>query len=125
MTKTGIAVGVLDRVTLTQSDVPRDGNAVVSHHRLEQVLVHAEGRGGDTRADVGNAGQLEQSLNRPVLAEGAVEDGKHHVHLAQRGRDGLGRDGERLRGVPGSERALLAAPSCHLPARSIATVTVS
>ena len=69
----------------------RDRDVVVAHDRLEQVLVHAQRRGGDAGADVGHAGQLEQPLHGAVLAERAMEDGEDHVHVGERGRDGAAR----------------------------------
>ena len=40
-----VAERVLGRVAGAQRDVARDRDALVAHHRLEQVLVHAERRG--------------------------------------------------------------------------------
>ena len=39
-------------------------------------------------ADVADARHLQQALDGAVLAEGAVQQGQDHVHLAQLGRDG-------------------------------------
>ena len=51
---------------------------------LHVVLVHAGGRCEDAAADVGHAGHLEHALERPVLAEGPVQQGEDHVHGPQR-----------------------------------------
>ena len=75
---------MLDRVAVAQRDVPRDGDSTVAEHGLEQVLVHAERGGGDARADVGHARELEEPLDGAVLAERAVEDRKDDVDLAER-----------------------------------------
>ncbi len=73
-----------------------DGHALVAHHRLEEILVHAERRGGDAGADVGDVRELEKALHRAVLAEGPVQDGEDHVDaLERRGRPVRG-DGQRL-----------------------------
>ena len=45
----GVAERVLDVVAEPQRHVARDRDAAVAQHRLEQVLVHAERRGGDAR----------------------------------------------------------------------------
>ena len=71
-----VAERVVDRVAGAQRHVAGDRHAAVAQHRLEQVLVHAERRRGDAGADVRDAGELEQPLHRPVLAEGPVQDGK-------------------------------------------------
>ena len=60
------------------------GMLVVAQHRLEDVLVHAERRGEHAGADVGHAGELEQALHRPVLAERPVEHGEDDVDVAER-----------------------------------------
>jgi hypothetical protein len=52
--------------------------------RLEEILVHAERRRGDARADVRHAGELEQPLDAPVLAEGPVQDREDDVGAADR-----------------------------------------
>ena len=71
---------------------------MVSHDALEEVLVHAEGRGGDAGAHVGHARELEQALHRPVLPERTVQDRQHDLDLAERPQDAVGRDrnGQRL-----------------------------
>ena len=94
----GIAERIRDLVAEADRVVGRDGDAAVAHHLLEEVLVHRERGAGDARADVRDAGELEQSLDRPVLAERAVEDRQHDVDGAERGeRSGLGGNGQCLR----------------------------
>ena len=46
---------------------------------LGELLVHPRGAGKHTGADVGDAGEFEQSLDRAVLAVRTVQDGEHHV----------------------------------------------
>ena len=95
----GVAERVLDRVAEPDRVVRGDRDAAVAHDLLEQVLVHRERRGRDARADVGDVGELEQPLHRPVLAERAVQDRQDDVHDADRlERPGLGRYRQRLRG---------------------------
>jgi len=48
--------------------------------RLHDRLVHADGRPQHAGPDVGHVGELEQALHGAVLAVGAVEHRKHHVH---------------------------------------------
>ena len=48
-------------------------DAGLAHPVLGLDLVHAEHAGGDARTGVGDAEQLEQRLDGPVLAAGAVE----------------------------------------------------
>ena len=65
----------------------------VLHHRqpvgpedvLHRRLVHADGRGEDARARVRQARQLEEALDGPVLALGAMEQDQHHVEAARGG----------------------------------------
>jgi hypothetical protein len=80
----GGAERVLELVVQAQRHVAGDRDAAVAQHRLEQVLVHAEGRGGDAGADVRHARELQQALDRPVLAEGPVQDGDRDVDLPER-----------------------------------------
>ena len=86
LTKTGIAERVLDLVAEPQRRVAGDRDAAVAQHRLEEVLVHAERRGGDAGADVRHAGELEQALDGAVLAERAVQDREDDVDGAERRR---------------------------------------
>ena len=48
---------------------------------VRQRLVHADRRALDAAADVRDAGELEQSLHRPVLARRAVQDREHRVDV--------------------------------------------
>ena len=73
-------------VSFAERDVACDGNPAVAENRLEEILVHAQRRRGDTRADVGHASELEEALHRAVLSERAVQDRQHDVDLAERGR---------------------------------------
>ena len=94
--------------------VARDGDAAVAQHLLEQILVHRERRRRDPCADVGDAGQFEQALHRPVLAERPVQDRQHDVDGAERRkRAAIGRDGQRLRGAACNR--LLQAPGLERP----------
>ena len=56
------------------------GDARVARDEVRQRLVHAQRRALDVAAHVGDAGKLQQALDRAVLAELAVQNGKHHVH---------------------------------------------
>jgi hypothetical protein len=71
-----------------------DGKTLVAEDGLGQRLVHAEGRAGDAGPDVGDVGHLEKSLDRAVLAEGTVKDGKIDVR---------GRPRDRRSALPGEE----------------------
>ena len=94
----GVAERVLDLVAEPQRHVARNRDAAVAQHGLEEVLVHAERGGGDPGADVGDAGELEQALDRAVLAERAVQHGQDDVDGAERlGRLRVGEHGQRLR----------------------------
>jgi hypothetical protein len=42
------------------------------HDGLEEILVHADGRGGHPGPHIGDAGELEEALDRAVLAERTV-----------------------------------------------------
>ena len=75
---------MLEGVTVPERDALRHGDPAVAEHRLEEVLVHAERGGGDTRADVRETGELEKALYRPVLAERPVQDGEHDVDFGER-----------------------------------------
>ena len=111
-----VAEGVLDGIALPQRDVPGHGDAVVAHDRLEEVLVHAERGRGDARADVGNAGKLEQPLDGAVLAERAVEDGKARrpPRPAWPATDPVG-TGSVSAAPPGGSSRCSPLPSCHWP----------
>ena len=63
------------------------------HHLLEHDLVHAQRRRQHARADVRHVEQLEQPLDRAVLAERAVQDREHGVGVEQ---PAAGRQRQRL-----------------------------
>ena len=71
---------------------------MVTQHALEEVLVHAERRRRDTRADVGSAGELEQALDAAVLAERAVQDREDDLGRRDRRRRRLVREPVRAAG---------------------------
>jgi len=50
---------MLGHVAVAERDVPRDGDAPVAEHRVEEVLVHAQRRGRHAGADVRHTGELE------------------------------------------------------------------
>src|SRR5215218_1598607 len=65
-------------------------------------------------ADVGDARELQESLDGTVLAKRAVQDGKNDVDIAE--RCGLAVQGHRqVLGIPGPESSLLRS-GCQLPA---------
>ena len=76
----------------------RDRDAAVAHDLLEQVLVHAERRGCHPCTDVRDVRELEQSLHRAVLAEGAVQDRQHDVDVGSVPGTLSGRDRQCLCG---------------------------
>ena len=62
-----------------------DRHAEAARQALEDRLVHADRRGSDAGAGVGEAGRLEQRLDRAVLAERAVErDERRPARVARR-----------------------------------------
>ena len=89
---------------------------------LKRSLSIAERRGGHARADVGDAGELEEPLDGAVLAERPVQDGEDDVHLAERlrhapsPRPGRGRPSGRLAEL---ERRLRRRGSSQRPSRPI------
>ena len=84
----GVAERALGRGrAVSERDVARDGDPLVAHHGLEQVLVHAERRRCVVGADVRDVRHLEQPLQPPVLPERPVQDRQHDLDPAQRGRD--------------------------------------
>ena len=94
----GEAERVLDTVAMAveHRDAVRDRHALVPHDGLEEVLVHAERRGGHAGADVGDVRELEEALHGAVLAEGPVQDGEDDVDAFERRGRGVGRDGQVL-----------------------------
>src|SRR5256712_848188 len=73
-------------------EVLDDGQAVGLEHRLHRRLVHPDRGGEHARADVGQVGELEDALDRAVLAVRAVEHDDDDVEVAHLG-------GETPRGV--------------------------
>ena len=65
-----------------QRDVFHNGQTGLREQALHHVLVHARRGAQHARADIGDAGQFKQSLNRAVFAEGAVQNRKNHVECA-------------------------------------------
>jgi hypothetical protein len=61
----------------------RHGNSGVAQDALGDVLVHANGGAQHTRAHKRHVGQLQQPLDRAVLAISAVEHWKNDVELRQ------------------------------------------
>ena len=131
-----VAERVGELVAEAQRDVAGDRDAAVTHHLLEEVLVHAERRGSDAGADVGHVREVEQALHCSVLAERPVEERQDDVDLAERRRHTARRDRERLGGTPSRDWAADSArgpdpssrgpaPSSQRPSRPIATVTAS
>ena len=59
------------------------GNAAVGEEPLQRQLVHADRRGEDVGADVGQVEPLEQPLGAAVLAERAVQGGEGDVGAEQ------------------------------------------
>ena len=85
-----------------------DRQADAAAHALEQRLVHADGRCRDARSGVGEPGRLEERLDRPVLAERAVEGDEHDGCRAGRPPAGRWRrraaSGPATRAPPGRRR---------------------
>ena len=65
--------------TAEQRDVLDDGKSGGSEEALHYILVHACCGAEDAGADVGFAGELEESLDGAVLAKGAVQNGKEDI----------------------------------------------
>jgi len=53
-------------------------------HALHGILVHAGGGAEDAGADIGDVGELEETLDGAVFAEGAVEDGEDDIYAGSR-----------------------------------------
>ena len=69
-------------VGVAQGDRVGAGDPGVAQHRLAHVLVHRHRRGEHARADVRDAGGLEQPLHRAVLAERPVQHREDDVDVA-------------------------------------------
>ena len=96
--------GIAPPLVAPDEHVLHDRQPVGPEDVLHRRLVHADGRGEHARARVRQARQLEESLDGPVLALGAVEQDQHHVEaLAEAGGQALGalHPRERARGLAG------------------------
>ena len=60
-------------------DVFDDGQTCLREQALHHVLVHAGGRTENAGADVGDARQFEEPLDRAVFAEGPVQNGEDDI----------------------------------------------
>ena len=67
------------------------GEPGLGKEALHHVLVHASRGAEHAGADVGDAGQFEESLDGAVLAKGAVQDGENDVECLL-GEAGLAAD---------------------------------
>ena len=63
-----------------QSYMLDDGKAGGRKKPLHDVLVHSRRRSQNTRPDVGNVRQLQQTLNCPIFTEGAMQHREDDVH---------------------------------------------
>lgn len=84
MTLTSAACPLTDVIginVLARLDGPevRRGDACAPCDDVRKGFVHAQCRTLDVAAYVGYAGELQQPLDRAVLAEPAMQYGKHHV----------------------------------------------
>ena len=80
------AVGVAVQLAREHHAERADGQAVAREHQLHHVLVHADRGREHPGADVPHVGQLEQALQRAVLAERAVQQREDDVDLAEHPR---------------------------------------
>ena len=103
-----------------------DRQTARGERQLHERLVHAHRRCQDTGADIRDVGELEQPLNRAVLAERAMQHGKDDVE-AKAGHSGavvafigssvdrdqrfIGRVGDEMRLAPGADRVRRRQPS--------------
>ena len=71
--------GFFSHVGAEQRDVLDDGQTGLDEEAPHHIFVHAGRRAQHAGADVSDAGQLEESLNGAVFAEGAVQHGKDHI----------------------------------------------
>ena len=120
---------VVERVALADGDAARDQDPARAEDRLREVAVHVHGARGDARADVGHVRELEQALDGPVLAERAVQDREHDVHVRKRRRPPVASPGTgSVHGLCGSEPPCSAASdsSSRAASRAVAgLVTLS
>src|SRR5262249_52844875 len=80
-------------VAFSHRDVFANGQPLRTEDQLHVLLVHADRAGEHARADVRDAGHLEQALDRPVLAVWPVRDGQHDVDATEAMREMAGRAG--------------------------------
>lgn len=101
----GVAVPLARPDDLVRSDRESEGE----EDALHVLLVLADGRGEDARADVGHPGEFEQPLEGAVLPVRAVQHGEDDVDLAERlgHRAGFGVDHLAAARVDGEHDAAL------------------
>ena len=96
------------------------------------MLVHADRGGEHAGADVADVGELEQALDRAVLAERAVQDREDDVDLAEHRRDRARLEHLQLRSLrgrrqhdlrPGGSGDLRQPVRAQLPARGSSEAT--
>ena len=63
-----------------QHNVVTDGQPSRIDHLLGELLIHSGRTGEDPGTHVRHAGEFQQTLDGAVLAVGAVQNRKHHVH---------------------------------------------
>ncbi len=64
--------------------VRTDRQTVRREHDLHHSLVHPDRRGKYARADIGDVGELEESLDRSVLTERTVQHREDHIEIQAR-----------------------------------------
>ncbi len=93
----GVLEVVLDLIRVQRAtplhDVLDHRQAAFVAQTLGHFLVHGRRGSQHARAHVGQTGEFEQTLHGAVLAEGAVQHGKHHVDAGIRA--GLGQNRAR------------------------------
>ena len=68
-------------LVVPHDEVRDDREVVRPEHGLHRRLVHPDGRGQDAGAHVGDVGQLEETLERAVLAVRPVDEREHDVQV--------------------------------------------
>src|SRR6185437_331070 len=64
-----------------ENDPIDDGQAFFAADALHHVLVHRNGGREHVAADVGKVGELEETLDRAVFTERAMEDGEYDIDI--------------------------------------------
>jgi hypothetical protein len=105
-------VAVVAPVAVSHRDEVDDRQTGVAQDPLLHVLVHSQSRAQDAGADVGDLRQLEESLDRTVLAPGAVQKREDDVQPGQQPTFRCDRQQLAARG-PGSEGHLAGAVLGH------------